>query len=148
VDFWIVYNLTRLYGLSHSSFVWIYAGLTAALLVPRVVFGLLGTPIFVVLMTGATFSEIMIAYPGLARRLGASQVLRADRRWLWVALGVYLPAFAIWYASDSGRPLCKPESLIQGHTIWHVLTALSPGALYLYFLVGDKSYGPAEVTAD
>jgi hypothetical protein len=33
-------------------------------------------------------------------------------------------AAATYRASRSGGPLCRPDSLVQGHGLWHGLTAL------------------------
>jgi hypothetical protein len=38
-------------------------------------------------------------------------------------VGCLLAGSAVHAASRSGRPLCRPDSIIQGHALWHVLTA-------------------------
>ena len=115
-------------ALSRRAFLALYVGGTAALLLPRVAFSASGLPIFAALAAGAILSELWLARRGLP----------LDRRWLWRALAVYPPAFLTWTMSHAGQPLCDPQSLLQGHALWHVLTALSPGALYLYFLSGPE----------
>lgn len=53
---------------------------------------------------------------------------RADLRYGAAALASMLVAFAIWNVSQRGW--CDPDSLLQGHAVWHLLGAL---AAYLLF---------------
>lgn len=44
----------------------------------------------------------------------------------WVGPGVTLAAGALLHAtSRTGGPLCRPDSALQGHAGWHVLSALA-----------------------
>lgn len=56
--------------------------------------------------------------------------LRADLRWVGVAVGAIGLAFAIWNLSKDGTALCHPHSLLQGHAIWHLLCAVAAYGLY------------------
>ena len=131
--FWFAYNLTRRFDLTEARFMLLLSALTAALLVPRVLFGVIGFEIFALLVLGVVASEILVGSGSWGR--GSPVIIH--RSWLWVSIGVYPPALLIWYFSLSGQPLCSPHSLFQGHAVWHVLTALSPVALYLYFRNGE-----------
>ncbi len=51
---------------------------------------------------------------------------------LIVGLVIFGVALAIQQLSQTGRPLCDPDSLLQGHAAWHVLAALAAGSIYLY----------------
>lgn len=53
-----------------------------------------------------------------------------DRRWGTAAVGSLLVAFAIWSQSKTGSPLCRPDSLLQGHAVWHLLDAFAAYALF------------------
>ena len=44
----------------------------------------------------------------------------------------FLAAYAAWLPSRTGGPICYPESMWQGHALWHVLCAFSVGFVYLY----------------
>jgi len=46
------------------------------------------------------------------------------RRLAWV-VGVLVVALAVYVMSRTGAPLCRPDSLLQGHGLWHVLTAIA-----------------------
>ncbi len=53
---------------------------------------------------------------------------RADLRYGAAALTSMLVAFTIWNLSQRGW--CDPDSLVQGHAVWHLLGAV---AAYLLF---------------
>ena len=42
-----------------------------------------------------------------------------------VAVVVAGVGITIYLLSRTGRPLCRPDSLFQGHAAWHVLTAIA-----------------------
>jgi hypothetical protein len=48
------------------------------------------------------------------------------------ALLIYVLAQIIW-TLDLNHIECDPDGLLQGHAIWHILTAASAGLLYLYY---------------
>ena len=58
-------------------------------------------------------------------------------KWLIAALGVYVVAQVIWML-DLNHIVCDPTSVLQGHAVWHVLTAASAGLLYLYYQSADQ----------
>lgn len=68
--------------------------------------------------------------------------VRKQRRaniWLYF-LGVFFfgAAYAVWIPSRSGGAWCFPESVFQGHAVWHMLSALSVGTSF-YFQLSEKS---------
>ncbi len=96
---------------------------------------------------GAVAAAATVALPGAASRAfqliliaaaAVSEVLawRAprDRSRLAAAATVFVIAVPVWVLSRDGGPLCSPESVLQGHAAWHVLTAagLALGAWYLW----------------
>lgn len=60
---------------------------------------------------------------------------RSDRRWLAIGAGLMSVAFAIWVL-DRWRIVCAPESLLQGHALWHVLGATAAAALFNHYEAG------------
>jgi hypothetical protein len=46
-----------------------------------------------------------------------------------------ITAFFIWY-QDCAKNWCDPESLIQGHAFWHVLTGL--GGFFVYLMIRSE----------
>lgn len=67
--------------------------------------------------------------PGLL----ANKKPKGSRTYIWYILGMitYFLAFSIWSYGVPEDPYCKPESIIQAHGIWHLLSAL---ATYFFFL--------------
>ena len=59
-------------------------------------------------------------------------------QWLIAALTVYVIAQVIW-TLDLNRIVCDPNSLLQGHAVWHVLTAISAGLVYVYYRSEEQS---------
>ena len=72
----------------------------------------------------------LVVVPGILlewRRAPASRPLR-------LAVAVLLIAYAVWVADDRGW-WCEPTSWLQGHALWHLLTALSGGLLVQHYVV-------------
>jgi hypothetical protein len=57
------------------------------------------------------------------------------RRWLprppALALAAFGAAIAVNLLTRTGAPLCRPHALVQGHAVWHALTALALGAWFV-----------------
>jgi hypothetical protein len=60
--------------------------------------------------------------------------LQLDHKWLIFALAFFGSAIVIWTLSDSGKALCYPDSLLQGHSAWHLLSACMTICIHFYFL--------------
>ena len=98
---------------------------------------------FIVLMLFGTmpnevfnnFSEywwvILFWVPGL---LATKKPVNA-RTYKWYFLGMiaYFSAFAIWLTGVPDSELCEPDSIIQAHSIWHLLSALATYFFFLHF---------------
>jgi predicted membrane channel-forming protein YqfA (hemolysin III family) len=54
---------------------------------------------------------------------------RAGRRWLAKGALLMAVAFLIWVV-DWQRMVCAPQSLVQGHAVWHLLGALAAACLF------------------
>ena len=57
--------------------------------------------------------------------------IRADGRYAAAAGAAMAIAFAIWNAANAG--LCDPQSLLQGHAVWHLLGAVAAYLLFRYY---------------
>ena len=62
----------------------------------------------------------------------SNQQPKNSRTYKWFILGMisYLSAYAIWLTGVPDHESCSPDSIIQAHGIWHLLTAL---ATYFFF---------------
>ena len=126
-SFAVSYALKRWYGFGRGIFlaiflVWLALGefvLFLGIEIPVLLHG--GNLIFAIGLILALTLEV-----GLWRRTRSAAVARAGIQ----ALSALIAAFAIWLL-DQG-PLCDPDSLIQGHALWHILCAV---ASYCQFLV-------------
>jgi hypothetical protein len=90
-----------------------------------------GNAAFGLLLIGATVIEVLIARRGETR---------ARRAYAYASLAAMLTAFAIWNATKTW--LCDPDSLIQGHAIWHLLGAVSAYFLYRYYASEEALRAP------
>jgi cytochrome c biogenesis protein CcdA len=55
-----------------------------------------------------------------------------ETKWLKYAFAILLIAFGIWIL-DLTKVVCEPTSLWQGHTLWHILSAIAIYLLHLYY---------------
>lgn len=122
IGFVLMYGLQRLYGLDRSAFITGWLAINAVLLALKLSVGR-GSEAFGVVAALALIVEL---------RVRATRHVVADGRWLVAGAGCFLLAFAIWLPSGNGGPLCDPDSLLQGHALWHLLCAAATVALYMY----------------
>ena len=97
-----------------------------------VVLALFGTtPLDVI----ANFSEywwvILFWIPGLL----SNKKPTTTRTYKWYFLGMvaYFSAFVIWSTGVPDHALCRPDSLIQAHGIWHLLSAVATYCFFLHY---------------
>lgn len=81
-----------------------------------------GNAVFALLLVVATVLEVAIM------RRGETRVRRG---YAYGSLASILVAFAIWNVTKVR--LCDPDSLVQGHAIWHILCAVAAYFLYRYY---------------
>jgi len=81
------------------------------------------------------FSEywwvILFWLPGLLA--SKKPVNRRTYKWYFLGMIAYFSAFAIWLTGVPDHNLCKPDSIIQAHSIWHLLSALATYFFFLHF---------------
>ncbi len=71
---------------------------------------------------------------------------RRLRRFTWeffAMLGVLAGGVVVFALSRTGGPLCDPESLVQGHAVWHLATAVALGLWGITALSGTGDRHPA-----
>lgn len=75
------------------------------------------------------------------------RVSRTDyfANYLYVAYLIMLAAGSIWMLDRQGV-VCNPQSIWQGHAVWHILTAVSMFFIYLYYRSGTLQLTPDEVS--
>lgn len=95
----------------------------------------------------ATLAAIAVAGLVVTEALIARRGLRQQRRNLYAALACLAIGGVVYSLSRTGGALCDPESWLQGHGVWHVLTAAALGLWGLYALPGSAARAPAAVDA-
>lgn len=73
--------------------------------------------------------------------IALDQILRKPQRnikWVASALISLVAAFVLWYL-DREKILCNPDSLLQGHAVWHCLTGWSSFSIYMFYRSENKS---------
>jgi hypothetical protein len=121
--FILLYNASRLRRLSAASTATLYIAGNAGLLWLLVTQPEVRRYLFAVLIIVGLFLEYRIR-----RRV---QFRIATQYLLW-AIALLVIGFCIWVL-DITRTICSPLSAIQGHSIWHVLTASSATLLFFYY---------------
>ena len=98
-----------------------------------------GSPAARLLHDGSLYAVVgFVAWQEVARRVGRGRRARAGVPWVgWtprrrtayrVALAATAAGAACWWAGRTASPWCDPNSLLQGHAAWHLLTAAALGA--------------------
>ncbi len=131
-SFMSMYALTRL--LRWRQPLWAFMFFMLALVVSLVVhllpnyyvFGLIESIIFTFgfFTFSATFIELYLIFG----RKGT-----INYRWAFGFILAFLLAFGVWIPSLTGGPWCNPDSLVQGHGIWHLLNAVSVYCMFRYY---------------
>lgn len=123
VSFILLYALARWRGLSGKTFGALYVGLNAVLGAILIVAPALRRQIFM--------GELVIA-------LGLEVVYLVTRR-PPIKVGYLIAGLAIFFFSDRLRAwdmaawACRPESWLQPHPLYHIISAAAIGLLYLYY---------------
>jgi hypothetical protein len=129
VSFIVLYEAFRLS--EWSDRIGVFAGIFAGI---NLLLGILtwfvqgsGTIIFAILAGVAVVLQIVILWK---RPRG---ITRHFLPWLLAGVVSFGIAVVIWALSFTGAPLCDPNSLLQGHAVWHLLAmALTPFFVFLY----------------
>jgi hypothetical protein len=131
--FVLAYDLARTHRSTWGAFLWWFAGFLAVF---SVLIGLLppehGKTMFGVIVALTMLIEAGVSYPRL-RPWATGAVEPRRMPWFWAGLASFTAAFVIWNLSRTGAVWCEPDSFLQGHAAWHLLTAVSVGCFYLYF---------------
>lgn len=135
--FLVLYPLLRDGRLTRSQAIWTYCT-TNLYLIYWAVF--VATPdetrkLFTTFIVSSWAIEIFTVDSGWARQN------QNPRKIFFANLVVFCLATLQWKASESGGPLCYPESIFQGHSLWHFQSAMGIGAVYFYYL-GEKGTPP------
>ena len=99
------------------------------------VFGIIDVNVIFGIFTGlAAVQEFLIIY---------IRKVSIKKKWAFAFCLTFITAFAVWTVSRTGAVFCVPDSWIQGHSIWHLLTALTIFFIFRYYISeNDRRPGP------
>jgi hypothetical protein len=88
-----------------------------------------GSPAARLLHDGGLYAVVgFVAWHELVRRGGRAGWPPDRRRAYRLALAATVAGAAYWWLGRTGGTWCDPDSLLQGHAAWHVLTAVALAA--------------------
>lgn len=126
-SFLLLYDVIRIRRAGTEVFAGLYLMLVGPLALVTWLVKNSGQVVFGILILLVLSSQIAI----LTKQVDG--VRREWMPWLLVSLLCFGTAFfGIWLWSNTAGPLCTPESWLQGHALWHLLTAASAFFMYLY----------------
>ena len=99
------------------------------------VFGIFPQEIFANL--GEYWWIILFWVPALFAR-NRPNLQRKYTPWFFLGMFSYMAAFAIWLQGYPDTPYCEPDSWIQPHAIWHLLSAVSTWCFFLFYRTEQK----------
>jgi hypothetical protein len=129
--FMVLYCCARLRPLSSRTFALSYVLFNLALALSLIVVPELRRYLFGLLLVATIALEVVI------RRRSVTQIRTG---FFIAALLIYVLAQLIW-TLDLNHIVCDPTGLLQGHALWHILTATSAGLLYWYYRSENMSGG-------
>ncbi len=93
------------------------------------IFGI--TPAEMVASPGDHWWVVLFWLPGLVAR-DAAPGRRRYTPWFWLGFGSFMLAYTIWLTGTADHPWCAPDSLVQAHAIWHLLSALATWCFFVF----------------
>lgn len=93
--------------------------------------GFMGNFIFALYISGTIIFELLNTY---------QLRLAHEKKYGLLSLGSLLLAFGIWNMWKNDSYMCDPQSLIQGHAIWHILDAVAAYFLFRYYASEHREY--------
>jgi hypothetical protein len=91
---------------------------------------------FVPVVRGGVFAVLIAASIAMTEFSIRKRIVSNQRQQFYIAIGLFVAAYFIWML-DKTHILCHPNSLFQGHAVWHLLSAL---AALMYFYYMDKEH--------
>ena len=88
---------------------------------------------------------VLFWLPALIKR-GPVSVIRWYFPWFLIGVASFGGAYAIWLTGTDANAQCDPDTLLQPHAIWHVLSAVATFSFFLYFRTEEdrSSHIPSE----
>lgn len=123
VGFAVVYSFARLRPIRPFFFVVGYLAMNAMLGYLLVVNPAIRRQVFAAMVWAALALEILV---------WLVESPKIEKRWLAASVASLAFGYAIWILDERGIA-CAPTSWLQGHAVWHLLTALAAWLLFVYY---------------
>ncbi len=105
------------------------------------------TPITMINNIGEYWWVFLFWLPGLLAH-DAPPGRRTYNPWFFAGVGSFLLAYAIWLTGTADHSWCRPDSLIQAHAIWHMLSALATWCFFLFLRTERPLSTPHDILPD
>ena len=69
---------------------------------------------------------------GICRWMNRKRV-RFEDKWVLYTFVSFASGLGIWNLSLEGRPFYYPDTIFQGHAVWHILCAVATWTIYRYY---------------
>ena len=123
----------------------VFPGLIEGAGIGKLIFGVLvGIAIVLELIISCSHWPVLSLLRGSTKHMdrpkGFMKLGDAGPRFTWFFAGLLFfgTAFLIWNLSGDQAPLCDPESALQGHGAWHILSYASVLCFYLHFRAENR----------
>ena len=63
--------------------------------------------------------------------------------WFWAGIVSFMVGYAIWLTGTDEHEWCRPDSILQAHAVWHLLTAVATWCFFK-FLRTERRLTPSE----
>ena len=107
------------------------------------VFGI--TPVDMLATPGEYWWVVAFWLPAVLAR-GPAPAQRRYTPWFWIGTASFLVAFAVWQTGTAESPSCDPDTFVQAHAVWHLLSAVATWSFFL-FLRTTRARAPAPAVA-
>jgi hypothetical protein len=99
-----------------------------------------GSPAARLLHDGGLYAVVgLVAWHEVARRVRRAPLARDRRVAYRAALAATAAGAACWWLGRTASPWCDPDSLLQPHAAWHLLSAAALAAWSLATMDGDRA---------
>lgn len=105
------------------------------------------TPVTMVNNIGEYWWVFLFWLPGLLAK-NAPPGRRTYTPWFFAGVASFLAAYAIWLTGTADHPWCRPDSLIQAHAIWHMLSALATWCFFVFLRTERVFLTPHDLLPD
>ena len=89
------------------------------------------TPAEMLRSPGEYWWVVLFWLPGLVAAR-APERRRRYTPWFWVGIAAFMSAYAIWQTGTADHPWCDPDSIVQAHAVWHILSAVATWSFFRF----------------